>query len=65
MIELGINGARIDTLVIITQLLNTTVDYLVTVRNVVACDDEEAMWEDIIILVKKAIIPIGVVAFLW
>ena len=45
MIELGINGARIDTLVIIAELLNTTVDYLVTGRNVRACD-EEAKKED-------------------
>ncbi|MFQ9116205.1 helix-turn-helix domain-containing protein [Eubacterium sp.] len=43
MIELGINGAKIDTLVIIAQRLNTTVDYLVTGRNIVACDNEEAM----------------------
>ena len=32
---------RIDTLVIIAELLNTTVDYLLTGRNVVACDKRE------------------------
>ena len=40
MIECGINGAKIDTFVYLTEVLDTTIDYLVLGRSCMVIDDE-------------------------
>lgn len=41
MIEMGKNGAKIDTLICLAEELDTTIDYLVTGRNCRVIVDEE------------------------